>query len=272
MDKNDNAGRYRFEHFSVKIMLGDMRFSRHALRPGAKIPDLPVSLLDGASGTLLGLAGGKPLLLVTGSITCPMTVSSIDDLNDFSVRYPDCVSIVLVYVREAHPGEHFPQTQSLAAKREHATKFNADFGIRFPVIVDDIDGPLHHLLDVLPNSAHLIARDGTIIAQSLWAGDSGWLEGIGDVLAAGDMTLKRSLSQRMMMPFLRGAGYMHDTLNRAGPSAYRELALGAPPISLLARSAALFTVVPAAKRGLLASVLLTGLGVLIAGVIALLLW
>lgn len=45
MDKNNNTGRYRFEHFSVKIMLGDMRFSRHALRPGAKIPDLPVTLL-----------------------------------------------------------------------------------------------------------------------------------------------------------------------------------------------------------------------------------
>lgn len=43
------------------------------------------------------------------------------------------------------------------------------------------------------------------------------------------------------------------------------------PVSLLARAAALFTVVPAAKRGLLAFVLSTGLGVLIAGVMALLL-
>jgi hypothetical protein len=32
---------YRFEHFSIKVMAGDMGFSRGALRPGQFLPDLP---------------------------------------------------------------------------------------------------------------------------------------------------------------------------------------------------------------------------------------
>ena len=79
---NDAGDEYRFEHFSIKVMTGDMRVSRGALRPGRFLPDLPVTMSDGHSTSLYQLADGKPLLLVTGSITCPMTVSSITALNE----------------------------------------------------------------------------------------------------------------------------------------------------------------------------------------------
>ena len=278
-EHNDQAkDEYRFEHFSIKVMAGDMRFSRDALRPGQKLPDLPITMSDGSSTSLYQLADGKPLLLVTGSITCPMTVSSIDELNELQEQLADKINVALVYVREAHPGENFPQPHSLAEKAENANKFQGDHGIRFPSIVDDLDGPLHQLLDVLPNSAHLMGSNGEIITQSLWMGDVNWLEDVRELVTSDganqDLSAEQSggqkpfsnkqVSQRMLMPFLKGAGYMHDTLNKAGSQAYRELVRGAPPVSLLSRTAACFSFLPNEKRGLAAALSLVGLiGVII---------
>ena len=249
---------YRFEHFSIKVMLGDMRFSRDALRPGQPFPDLPVTLSNGDSKNLYELADGKPLLLVTGSITCPMTVSSIDELNQLQAELADKINVVLVYVREAHPGENFPQPQSLEQKTQNAHQFQSDYDIHFPCIIDDLNGPLHHLLDVLPNSAHLISRDGEILTQALWMGDNSWLDNVRSLvavdggLAANGIKQPAAVSQQMVKPFLKGAGYIHDTLKKAGDQAYKELVWGAPPVSLLSRTAALFTRLPRHQRGLAA--------------------
>jgi hypothetical protein len=46
---------YRFNHFNLGVMLGDMRFSRNALRPGAYVMDAPVTTLSGERTTLLRL-------------------------------------------------------------------------------------------------------------------------------------------------------------------------------------------------------------------------
>ncbi|MBV1930248.1 MAG: hypothetical protein KUG71_00915 [Porticoccaceae bacterium] len=249
---------YRFEHFSIKVMLGDMRFSRDALGPGQPFPDRLVTMSNGASKNLYQLADGKPLLLVTGSITCPMTVSSIDDLNQLQAELADKINVVLVYVREAHPGENFPQPQNLEQKIKNAHQFQNDYDIDFPCIIDELNGPLHHLLDVLPNSAHLISSDGEILTQALWMGDSGWLDSVrrqvtlGSGVADNGIKQPAAVSQQMLMPFLKGAGYIHDTLKKAGDQAYKELVWGAPPVSLLSRTAALFTRLPRHQRGLAA--------------------
>jgi iodothyronine deiodinase-like protein len=276
-----NKDEYRFEHFSIKVMAGDMRFSRDALRPGQQLPDLPIKMSDGSSASLYQLADGKPLLLVTGSITCPMTVSSIDELNELQEQLADKINVALVYVREAHPGENFPQPHSLVEKTDNANQFKGDYDIRFPSIVDDLDGQLHQLLDVLPNSAHLMASDGEIITQSLWMGDDGWLEDVRALVTSGGASQdpssdqpgsqkpfsNKQVSQRMLLPFLKGAGYMHDTLNKAGSQAYRELVRGAPPVSLLSRTAACFSFLPREKRGLAAAFSLVGLAGLIIGLV-----
>jgi hypothetical protein len=255
-----NDENYRFEHFSIKVMLGDIRFSRDALGPGQPLPDLPVTLSNGDSKNLYQLADGKPLLLVTGSITCPMTISSIDELNQLQAELADKINVVLVYVREAHPGENFPQPQSLEQKIKNALQFQSDYDINFPCIIDELNGTLHHLLDVLPNSAHLISSDGVILTQALWMGDSGWLDNVRRLVSLdsglADKGIKQPAapSQQMLMPFLKGAGYIHETLKKAGDQANKELVWGAPPVSLLSRTAVLFTRLPRHQRGLAALV------------------
>ncbi len=82
--------------------------------------------------------------------------------------------------------------------------------------------------------------------------------------AAQGAPVSQKLSERMLAPFLRGTGYMHDTFNLAGRRSYRELALGAPPIALLARTASLFSFLSKNQRGLAAVVGLTGVALAVA--------
>ncbi len=255
---------YRFDHFSLKVMAGDLRFSRDALRPGDRVPNLPVIDGNGQLVKIHDMCRDQPLLLMTGSITCPMTISALPPLRQVHERLQGKVKFALLYVREAHPAEHYPQTKTLEEKQRNARDLRDIYGVDWPVVIDDLDGSMHHALDVMPNSAHILGRDGVILYRSLWAGDMQALERALEQVAQ-DQPVKSMASQRMLVPFLRGAGYMHGTLKLAGGRSYRELALGAPPIALLARTAALFTFVPPDRRGMAAALGLTA--VLIGGLI-----
>ncbi|MDD5277132.1 MAG: redoxin domain-containing protein [Methylovulum sp.] len=250
--------RYLFDHFSLKIMMGDMRFSRSACRPGQTIPDIKVTTDKGRTTTLYEMAKDKPLMLVTGSITCPMTISSLPLLNDLQANSGDKINIVLVYVREAHPGEHYPQPCDMDGKHRHAQDLKEKYVLNFPVIVDGLDGPLHKMLDVKPNSVHIMDAEGKILLQSLWAGDIKTIQNAVEQIT-NHSPIKDKLSEVMFLPFVRGAGFMHDTLSLAGKRAYKELLYGAPPIWVISRLATLFTFIPRPKRGGLAAVLLIGM-------------
>lgn len=87
---------------------------------------------------------------------------------------------------------------------------------------------------------HLLDCHGNILSQSLWAGDGEYLEDVVTRVSLDEDVTER-VSQCMFVPFMRGAGYMQDTLKFAGDRSYSELALGAPPIELLLKTASLFT-------------------------------
>lgn len=248
---------YLFDHFNIKIMMRDLRFSRSAYCPAQTIPNIKVTTEKGETTMLYEMAKDKPLLLITASITCPMTISSLPLLNDLQANMNDKINIALVYVREAHPGEHYPQPCKIDEKRRHAQDFKKNYAINFPVIIDELDGSLHKILDVKPNSAHIIDATGNILFQSLWAGD---IKSIQDAVEqlANHLAVRRN-SESMLLPFFRGAGFMHDTLSLAGKRSYKELLYGAPPVWVLSRLASLFTFMPRQKRGGMSAVLLLSL-------------
>lgn len=62
-------------------MLSDLRFSKAATAMTAIEMQQPMQLLGGQSVSLKDLSAGKPLVLITASITCPMTISSLSDLS-----------------------------------------------------------------------------------------------------------------------------------------------------------------------------------------------
>lgn len=174
--QHGNTDGYRFNHFNIKLIANDLRFSRDALKPGQQIPNVTVFNSDGEPIELYDLCSDKPLLLVTGSITCPMTISAFPTMDQLQEKLGDKVNFALVYVREAHPAESYSQPETIEEKVRHASDLQRIYNTQWPVIVDDIDGPLHKALDVLPNSAHLIGQGGEILFQSLWVTDIAPLE------------------------------------------------------------------------------------------------
>ena len=246
-DRPRAASDYRFEHLNLGLLLRDMRFSRTALGPGDRLTDATLLDLEGQEVSLLALAARRPIALVTGSTTCPATASAMPDLNRLEQRYGDCVQFVLLQVREAHPGAEVDQPYTLRDKVQHAQLMRETYDVGWPVLVDDVDGTLHHQLDTEPNSLHIIAPDGEILYRALFAGAAGVENAIAAV-AAGEQPTKKS--SQSLLPILNSVGFMHDTVVRAGAGAYSDMVKAVPPMVVAALGAKLLPFVPKKKRGL----------------------
>ena len=257
-----NANDYRFEHRNLGLLLQDMRFSRTALSPGDRLPDTTPLNLDGQEVSLRSLAAGGPIVLVTGSTTCPATASSMPDLKGLEERYGDHVQFVLLQVREAHPGAEIDQPHTLQDKVQHAQLMPEVYSVRWPVLVDDIEGTLHRLLGTEPNSLHIIGADGEILYRALFAGDAGVEKAIAAVAAGEQLTRKSSQS---LMPVLNSVGFMHDAVVGAGAGAYSDMVRAVPPMVAAALGAKLLPFVPKKKRGLVLMIasLLLGVGLVV---------
>jgi hypothetical protein len=75
---------------------------------------------------------------------------------------------VFVYTREAHPGEKIPHHSSMAQKLEHARLFTARWSVRRPILVDELDGPVHRAYGMLPNMTYVVNAAGRIVYRADW--------------------------------------------------------------------------------------------------------
>ncbi len=258
---------YRFNRFRAGLILADMRFSKKALKPGDAFPRVELLSTDGSRFQLDEYAADRPILFVTGSITCPLTASSIPDLRNLHRQFGDKIAFVLLYVREGHPGENYLQPQTIEEKLQHAQDLQRHFGVSWPVAVDDIDGSLHRALDAKPNSLHLVDGNGKLAFRSLWAGDTTSVEqAVGQLVRGEDQT--RTESQKMVGPVVRSGGYITEVLKTGGKAAVRDAFLAAPPMVLLGWFSSLFTFTSKSRRGPLAAALLATTTVAVAAAIA----
>lgn len=77
------------------------------------------------------------------------------------------VKFVFVYTREAHPGEKYPHLTSMEQKIRHARDMVDAIGIRRPMLVDDLEGSVHHAYGRLPNMSYVIAS-GRVHYRASW--------------------------------------------------------------------------------------------------------
>jgi Iodothyronine deiodinase len=167
----DAGRRYRFEHLALPLVLKDLYFSKGDPGPGDRVPQFDLPIVGGGRFRSGDLAMTRPALLIFGSATCPVTDNAAPGLNELYSRFSDRVRFVMVNVREAHPGEEFPQPRTIEEKRRHAERLRDIHGFGFELAVDDVDGGLHRALSPKPNSAYIIATDGTILFRAQWAND-----------------------------------------------------------------------------------------------------
>jgi hypothetical protein len=227
------AQRYRFQRLSLMTILSDMRFERSAPKPGDLVPTFDLPTLTGSRIRSRDLTEIGPILLVFGSLTCPMTDSSMPGLLVLHARFAERVRFVLVSVREAHPGATVPQPQTTGEKVAHATALRDFHDVPFDVAIDDIDGTLHRSLSPKPNSAYLISRDCRITFRSHWANDTPALaEALQDV--ASGQAVRRGYSAGVMKAMLRMLRDLAPVLDRAGLGAWSDMWRIMPPLAAVA--------------------------------------
>jgi hypothetical protein len=195
-----------------------------------------------------------------------MTASAGPALKQLHEEFGDRVAFVSMYVREAHPGENYPQAEIFEEKLEHARAYKERDGIPWPVAVDDVEGSLHRTLDPKPHAAYIVDARGNVAFRTLWANDERTLrEGLKEISTRPETTIGER--QPKAVPMLKGMGKFYEILGASGDVVRRDLLREVPPMYAVARLASLFRPLPPLGRGVAAmATIVAGLAVLGVGV------
>jgi hypothetical protein len=256
---------YRYEHFKREVLRGELSFRTGPL-PGEPFPDFDLETTDDGRVRKADYTGRRPVLITLGSVTCPMTRSAGPVLKRLYGQFGGDVQFVTLYVREAHPGERYPQPGSFREKIVNARVYRERDRIPWPIAVDGIEGALHRSLDNKANAVYIIDIDGNVAFRALWSNDYNTLY---DALVRVQGMKRGAIgqSEKDVVPMMRGTGEMYDTLKFAGRRAGRDVLRELPPLYAVARVAALFRPLSPLARTVAA---IAGIGAA-AGVAALLL-
>ncbi len=249
LDESPDVGRrYRISRPTLGTVLSDLRIPGDQPGPGDEIPRLDLPTTDGGRfSNPTVAAGGRPVLLVFGSLTCPITESAGAGLVALHRKYGDAVDFVVVNVREAHPGAAVPQPEVAEAKLRNARALRSHHGFEFPVAVDDLDGGVHRAFGTRPSSAYLIDATGTILFRAHWSNRLAPLERAVRAVHAGAAPRPTTVGQTLRA--LAGmAGGAEVAFQAAGRGAMRDFWRVAPPVAAFLTLSRLVRMLPPVRR------------------------
>jgi len=219
-----NIVMYNYSHFKPE----EYDFSKfEGPKPGETAVDFVATKLDEESVRLSDFFGSW-IVLETGSISCPIYESKIKPMNELARKSPDTTFLVL-YVREAHPGERIGQHESFEEKLSCARRARDEDKESRTIIVDDIDGSAHRLYGSMPNSVYVINPKGTVVFRGDWND----ISEVRNVLKARDSIKIHPKEHYSARPSFRGhKGSIFGTLRRAGRVAAWDFVKAFPPMVL----------------------------------------
>ncbi len=151
-----------------------------APRVGDPTPALDLVDLDGRVVRLEDLRG-RPVVLVFGSSTSPIFRRNVDTMNALQREYGEGIRWLVVYTREAHAsdsppaipanaaaGIDVPRHRSFAERLARATAARDAFGIRVPIVVDDLRDSAAEAFRGVPNRAYVLDGQGRIVSVQPW--------------------------------------------------------------------------------------------------------
>ncbi len=247
---------YRYEHPRLyPYVLNDMIVSKNEAGPGDKVEAFDLQTTDGERIRSADLKEkGQLLLLVFGSLTCPITEGGAEGLKQLHSIFGEKVRFVMITVREAHPGGTIGQPQTFEEKRNQAIDLKRHHNLPFEVAIDDIDGTFHRSLDSRPNSAYVIDPLGTILFRAQWANET---QAIGEALKAivAGKNPREPFISRTMHSIAQALGYAKSVHDAAGKGALLDTWKVLPPLGVMMLLTYLFFFLPRNKRGLPAMIL-----------------
>ncbi|CAN5564187.1 hypothetical protein BH23ACT3_BH23ACT3_05070 [soil metagenome] len=241
---------YRIQHPTLRVVLGDLTIPSGDPGPGDMVPTFDLPTTDGGRIDNEELRrDGRPMLLVFGSLTCPVTESAGDGLRELHTRYGDRVRFVLVNMREAHPGAAPPQPGTFAEKFEHALALREHHRLPFEVAVDDIDGALHRQFGPRPSSAYIVAPSGEILFRAHWSNVTDAIDGALAAVTAGTTPSRPDVAHtaRAMATM---TGHADTAFAAAGRGAWSDTWKAAPPFAAMIGVSRLFGFLRPSRRGL----------------------
>jgi hypothetical protein len=163
-------------------------FDSSGLQVGDTAFDFKLYSLNGDSFVLSEKLGqGKPVLLVSGSYTCPVFRNKLDELNAIAAAYAGQLEVAIVYAVEAHPtdispyfgyvnvnqanqnqGILYPQPGTYGERKAICSDLLQNETVSVPVY---LDGPCNVWWSVYgpaPNNAYLIDTTGIVFAKHGW--------------------------------------------------------------------------------------------------------
>ena len=151
---------------------------------GDQAIDLTLNTPNGSPVVLSELLETAPVLLISGSATCPVYRRNEAAINKLAKRYRDQLHTVVVYTVEAHPkpgngAYHGKSKPKNSSDRPDASTWKKRASnakdLRVPaatVVVDNLDGhqsnPYWCTYGTCPNCAFLIGQNGTVEAVHEW--------------------------------------------------------------------------------------------------------
>ena len=145
---------------------------------GEPVDDYTFSDLDGGEVKLSDFRG-KWVVLETGSSTCSMYSKNIPDIKGLIGEFRD-VEFLLIYVREAHPGERLHQHRSFEEKIAAAKLLAPRYKESRRVLVDSLDGAYHRAHAPMPNTCYIVRPDGVVHYRCNWTTTDGIRDALSD--------------------------------------------------------------------------------------------
>jgi peroxiredoxin len=168
---------------SLTFKLGDLYGGPE---PGASAPEFNLKTIEGRFVSLQDLRARNPVVLVTGSYSCPAFRRSSRAIGELHSRYADRITFLILYTVEAHPkagqsfyppgGKHqrkvnrregilVAQPQKYEERVKLAAQCRDALSLDIVIAIDDMDNQVWVAYGAAPNAAYLIDRDGKVLAR-----------------------------------------------------------------------------------------------------------
>jgi len=198
-----------------------------AAKVGVPAPDFDAEDLNGRIVRLADFRGKRHVVMMTGAVTSPMCAFEVPEFNRLDAEFDSKgISFFLLYTRESHPAENYSAHQSFEQKLAYARELQRLEDVKFPIVVDHLDGRTHRAYGVWPNALFVIHKDGRLIFRSNMANHLELREFLNDLLAGEKALAKGKVthlqySERVVSHEADQATH-HRVYERAGAKAFED--------------------------------------------------
>jgi len=223
---NEQERAYNLEEFAAGAGLTTPGDTMPAKVDGAA-PEFEATTVDGKLVRLSDSRGKQHVVLMTGAVTSPMCAFEVPAINQMQQDFADKqIAFFLLYTRESHPAENYGAHTSFEQKLSYARELQRLEDIRFPILVDHLDGRIHRAYGLWPNALFVIDKDGRLIFRSNMANHAELRQFLQDIVAAekaaaNGRVLHLQYSERVIAHEADQATHRR-VYDRAGPKAFED--------------------------------------------------